>query len=535
MTQTSAPEQVDDSHLQRFAGLETELTHSTIHPQLAQLQTGSTEVSASSNNPSLAEVESTQSEEISVITTKKTPIWASPWAKLLLVGGVTLLTIVSVGLILNNSMNGANTKAPHSTMREANPTPLPTVEEKNGELQTKVALTTQVQELENLNKQAAKPKPATTKAKVIAKPSAHSIVIAKSLPLPTQSLVVTQPVSQPKVRSTTWTPATVPPVPPRTSVVSSVQPAATPDPMEQWLTAANIGSYGTVSIGNTSRAAGSNSTDNTVSDQYQATDTQTDSTADDGGSLASGGAGERKNGAMADESSYRSFTPPRAKPVQSLDNSKYQAVNYSLKNLIVGTKAKAKLQTPIAWSGELQNPNQNFLIQLSEPLKASDGSMAFNKGTFLVARVDAATDTGLLQMSAVSVLSTQNNQTIESPLPQGAILILGKSGKPLQAKAQRNNGDHNKVGAALLSGLSNVAGLSNQPSFQSVFSGNGYSTTTTNRDPNYLAGFGAGTAQEILRQVQDLRQQRQALSVEPIFILNQNASVQIFVNQSVRL
>jgi hypothetical protein len=203
-------------------------------------------------------------------------------------------------------------------------------------------------------------------------------------------------------------------------------------------------------------------------------------------------------------------------------------------NLIVGTRVKAKLETPVAWSGSLDNSAyQNFLIKLTEPLKASNGAVVVPKKAYLVAQVNAATETGLIQMSAVSVLKQENGQTTEIPLPKGAVLILGKRGKPLQAKVEDRDGRGNKVGRALLSGAASVAGLSNQPSYQSVFSSGGFTSTASSRDPNYLAGFGQGAAQEILQQAQDRTRQRQSLSTEPIFVLNQGTSVQVFVNQSV--
>lgn len=219
-------------------------------------------------------------------------------------------------------------------------------------------------------------------------------------------------------------------------------------------------------------------------------------------------------------------------------SNSYQTVSYTeaTRNLIIGTRAEGKLETPIAWSGQLQNPNQSFLIRLSEPLTAADGSVAVKKGDYLVARVEAATNAGMVQMSAIAVLSTVNGRTTEQPLPAGAILILGKGGRPLMAKSNRRSGVGNNLGIALLSGASAAAGVANQVSSQSVFgSGGSFSSTTSSDDPNYVAGFGQGVTQSLARQMQNRSQQTQQRldSMPAVFSLNQGTAVQVFVNQSV--
>ncbi len=206
--------------------------------------------------------------------------------------------------------------------------------------------------------------------------------------------------------------------------------------------------------------------------------------------------------------------------------------------LVVGTKAKAKLQTPIAWSDEVQNPNQNFLVQLSEPLKGSDGEVSIPKGAYLVARVSTAGASGIILLSAVSYLSTRNERTIERPLPQGAILILGKNGQPLQAKLTRNNHSGTNVVTVLLSGADAATSLVNQATSQSYLgNGGSFSTTTTSPNPNYVAGFGQGVANELLQQIQERNQRaRQQSESQPnVYILPQNTKVQVFVNSSISL
>jgi hypothetical protein len=303
--------------------------------------------------------------------------------------------------------------------------------------------------------------------------------------------------------------------------------------MQQWLAAANAGSYGSVAPGS--------HTDQASDSSYQAADYSPTDASDNTDWQLAGGTGTPSaqfEQAIASQTATANSTP-QSDPTKEQSNAGYTSVNYtnSGKNLLIGTRAGGKLDTPIAWSGNLQNSDQNFLIQLTQPLLAADKSVAVPKGAYLVARVRNANAGGLLQMSATSALLTRNGQTTEQPLPQGAILVLGKGGKPLQAKAQRRGGGGNNLGAVLLSGASHAAELANQAVSQSVFNtGGGYTATTTSRDPNYLAGFGQGAAQAIVQQMQNRHQlAQQPIASQPIYVLNQGTSVQIFVNQSVLL
>ena len=297
---------------------------------------------------------------------------------------------------------------------------------------------------------------------------------------------VSQPIAPPPPRN-------VPQAPPQAQ-----------DPSQQWLAAADIGSYGNLPATQQSAATGSKGT---RASNYQNVFSQT----------------------LETENALTKSTETSAP---------YQSANYSnnpSSNVIVGTKVKAKLETPIAWSGSLTNPNQNFLIQLSEPLKASTGMVVVPKGAYLVAKISAADGAGLLSMSVASVLINENGQTSEKPVPNGVLLILGKDGQPLKASSQRRNTTGNDLGTVILSGAASTASLINRPTSQSVYnSGGGFSSTTTTNDPNYIAGFGEGASQALLQQMQNRNNQaRQAAQSEPkVFTLKQGTSIQVFVNKS---
>ena len=254
---------------------------------------------------------------------------------------------------------------------------------------------------------------------------------------------------------------------------------------------------------------------------------------------------QKSNIASTRGANYRNVSSERLEEVKtnktSQDDpmrSQYQSANYSRSfgsSVVVGTKVNAKLETPIAWSGSLQNPNQNFLIQLNEPLKTAQNTVAIPKGAYLVAKISAADGVGLLSMSVTSVLINENGATTEKPVPSGVLLILGKDGQPLKASSERRSTTDNDLGTVILSGAASTANLINRPTSQSVYnSGGGFNSTTTTNDPNYIAGFGEGASQALLQQMQTRNNQsRQAALSEPkIFTLKQGTSLQVFVNQS---
>ena len=293
-----------------------------------------------------------------------------------------------------------------------------------------------------------------------------------------------------------------PPPPPRNEPQAPLQQ----DPTQQWLAAANMGSYGSLPVSPKSTATSTRAKRGSNYQNVSSETLETENTA--------------------------------TKSSDTTVSSTYQSANYSNNagsNVIVGTKVKAKLETPIAWSGKLENPNQNFLIQLNEPLKASTGTVVVPKGAYLVAKISAADGAGLLNMSVTSVLVNENGQTSEKLVPNGVLLILGKDGQPLKGSSQRRNTTGNDLGTVILSGAASTANLINRPTSQSVYNGDGgFSSTTTNSDPNYIAGFGSGASAALRQQMQNRNNQaRLAAQSEPkVFTLKQGTSMQVFVNKS---
>lgn len=523
----SAPDMTDDAELALLGGWEQEKEVQGATQAPAQKVSGQV--------PLLDEEDSVTPEEIR----QERPWWMRGTWRMVVAGGATL-GVLHVMFSLLGLWGGSSKETPSLVATDAAAIDRE-VTERMQQLET---------ENENLKREQVMGEPlpaASNKSAAPGKVPAQPQVVPASAPprpIPVQNVASRRPVpytSLPPPRRIAYNPP--PRSLPRPVVVAptrtSPAPAKEPiDLMQQQLMAANAGSYGRVSPTNTEQIDSSPSEDA----NYQTASYQDENA---GSSLweASGGTGtpplEQSDVARANERSERAIAQVNGDREQ--DNASDRTVNYSTSadSLIVGTKANGKLETPIAWSGTLENPTQNFLIQLNEPLKAADNTVAIPKGAYLVAKIASADQSGLLQMSVSSMLVNKNGRTIEKPVPEGALLILGKGGKPLKASANRPNTNGNNLGTVVLSGVANVAGLVNRPSYQSSYSSNGYqsSTTSNNSNPNYLAGFGEGAAQSLLQQAQNRNQQAlRSRESEPIvFSLNQGSSVQIFVNQSVSL
>jgi len=211
-------------------------------------------------------------------------------------------------------------------------------------------------------------------------------------------------------------------------------------------------------------------------------------------------------------------------------------------DLPLGAHAKGELERAIAWDSSLQNiSQQNYRIKLLEPLKSINSSVVIPQDSYLVARINNATNSGLLEMSVTSVQMVENGQLIEKPLPQSAIsgksiLVLGESGSTLQATFHTHSHSGNGLAIPFLAGASQVAGLINQPNSQSIFtSGGGFQSNTTSRQPNYAAGFLGGASQAMVQQMQNRNAMQSTGIQSPSFSLPPRYRVQIYVNQPLSL
>lgn len=416
------------------------------------------------------------------------PFWSRPVPRI-----VAVSIPATLGLWGLVSMVGGNRPQPIAQSPTPSPsiTPTPVAPtEDTGNLRTRLALQSQANQVRQQQaKKSAQPSPTPQFAPVVraAPPMVAQPVVRAATTAPQASRALPLAHAERSEPRSTPTPQVV--------RVASPKATSTRDPVQAWLSAAGIGNYGSVAI----KSSTPNADVASVND-------------------VSGGVG---------------VPPPDSTPPIT---ATFEPT--STAQVAIGTRAQGTLETPIAWTEAINNPVQNFLVRLQEPIKSSDGTIVLPSGAALVVKVTNATNSGLAQLEATSAIISENGRNVERSLPEHAVLILGSGGKPLQASRDHSSRLGSDLGAALLSGASRAAGLINQPQSQIVTNGTGgIQSTTTNNRPNLAAGVVEGITQSLLQsQLNRAQQSQQAANNQPsIFVLGQGTSVQVFVNQSINL
>jgi hypothetical protein len=466
-------------------------------------------LNSDSTSNSTSNLEQTELEEI--VTTR--PVASHPLLKGVAISG-GVLVIVMIFWMMISSLTGA-LNSPGEKVAQKKQTNIKSEiksdEDEKGDLKTAMALTSQKDELQAVNKKEAETPTTMPTTTATVTPVATTAPVAtttatvktQTQPLPinrtpppppltpaTRPRLVAQPqpVKQPVFNSV----VTPKPVPVRSVLPQPATPTTSKDPMQEWLAAANVGNYS------------SNNTDIPTQEKPR------------------GGIGTRPNRI---ERSDRNLS-------QSLPTN----YNGDGKRVLVGSRAEGVIETPVAWvAGSITRQQQNTLVRLTQPLKASDGSEVLPKGSYIVAAVNS-TSSEIAQMTAISALINNNGKTEEKPLTQNAVLILGKNGGVLKAEIrQGGNNLNNSLMSSLLSGLSRVAEIQNRADSSTTISSLSTTTTITNQDKNLLAGFTEGTINEILRGMKNNQELQQTQQQQKIFVIDAGKSVQIFVNQSIAI
>ncbi len=483
-------------------------------------------------------------EDLEANSETTTPLWSNPLAKTAFVSTLMATGLGSVGLFIW-SLNGNWSKAmndskPVATDDEATPkTNLDQTE--IGRLKTVTALGSQAQMLKQASKTPPRLMPSPDKPKTT-KPPAPSTPSVSSSPVEPSSPEIAPP-------ALTYTPARPVSSPVAERLPEFSRPASPPpvDPHEAWQKAVAVGSYGQGDdrmIASTQPTTSAEQPVKVVADNSRS-HTQPMTSAEQPAQLIA------DNPRSHEEANSIQQEPAIAHPVRDSQQSRYEADAEAILSgtprhiveIAPGAIATAKLTTPVVWAQDLKTEQQpqRFALQLSQPIAATDGSVALPAGSQMIAKVDAVSNSGMMQLSVVeAVVPTRNgNQVVEIPI--GAVNLTGEGGQPLMAKErnpQKSEIARKDVAIALMGALEQVGGLLNQSSNQTTTTSPYLSTTSiSGGKTNLLGGILQGGFSKLTDRISQ-RQQRQveeSLQRSNFWYVPAGQTVQVFAASSVEV
>ena len=442
----------------------------------------------SSINDSIQPEQNPAPEEI--VTTRT--VSQSPLLKMGVVALICLLFVTIIGAMLGNSMNVLKFSSNKVQPPKANEqTPETEVVNEVGKDKTALALTSQNYEFKKIREEKPSPTPTSSPTPVAVAPVTPTLrtvqrgqqpdsVTSHPAPRTFATARVLQPQPQPQIAQ-----------PVRQSPQSIPLPQANVakiDPTQQWLIAANAGSF-------------SSSAEEPESEE------PTKTNGIEGGTVGA---------------------------TQIAQNT---TINYNTKRVLVGSTAEGRLETPIAW-GAGDAGNQNYLVKISKPLKASDGGDVLRVGAYLVVQLAESNGSGFAKLRGVSVLINSNGDTQEKPLPPNAVLIMAKDGNFLKAQSRKGSNLGNNFISGIVAGVAKAAEVQNRPVTQISSNSNGFSTSSTTNDQKDLsAAFGEGAFNSVLDNIKNsnVARSQQLSGREEVFVIDVGKPVQIFVNQTISL
>ncbi|WDD36201.1 hypothetical protein PQG02_31480 (plasmid) [Nostoc sp. UHCC 0926] len=446
-------------------------------------------------NDSIQAEENPAPEEIVTART----VSQSPLLKMGVVALICFIFVALIGAMLGNSMNVLKfSKGIVQPPKEKEQTPLAEPENETGKDKTALALTSQNYELKQIRDHLPSPTPTPSATLALApiasvtppmqpvqrRQRSYPVVSQPTAPFTFPQARVSQPQPRPQPQPKIAQPIRQSPL----AFPTAATNAPTKDPTQQWLLAANTGSF-------------RSSVDESESEKPIKTN------GIEGGT---GGA------------------------TQVAQNT---TINYNAKHVLVGTIAEGRLETPIAW-GIGDAGNQNYLVKLTKPLKASDGSDVLRVGAYLVVQLAESNGSGFAKLRGVSVLVNINGDTQEKQLPENAVLIMGKDGGFLKAESSRGSNLGNNFISAIIAGVAKAAEVQNRPVTQVSTNSNGFSTSsTTNGQKDLSAAFGEGAFNSVLDNIKssNVARSQQLSGREEVFVIDVGKPVQIFVNQTISL
>ncbi len=442
-------------------------------------------------------IQSEQNPAPEEIVTART-VSQSPLLKMGVVALICLLFVALIGAMLGNSMNVLKFDKGIVQPPTEEQTPLAEPENETGKDKTALALTSQNYELKQIRDRLPSPTP-THSATLAPAPIApvtppmqpvqrrqrsYPVASQPTAPFTFPQARVSQPQPRPQPQPQIAQPSRQSPL----AFPTAASNAPTQDPTQQWLLAANAGSF---------RSSGDESLD----------EKPINTNGIEGGT---GGA------------------------TQVGQNT---TINYNALRVLVGSTAEGRLETPIAW-GTGDAGNQNYLVKLTKPLKASDGRDVLRVGAYLVVQLAESNGSGFAKLRGVSVLVNSNGDTQEKQLPPNAVLIMASDGGFLKAQSRKGSNLGNDFIGAIVAGVAKAAEVQNRPTTQISSNSNGFSTSsTTNEQKDLSAAFGEGAFNSVLDNIKssNVARSQQLSGREEVFVIDVGKPVQIFINQTISL
>lgn len=206
--------------------------------------------------------------------------------------------------------------------------------------------------------------------------------------------------------------------------------------------------------------------------------------------------------------------------------------------LVAGTQSAAELATPVVLEAAITG--SHYRVVLSEPLVDHQGQIAIPAGGELLVQVDAVSESGLVQLSAVQAVWEEQGWQRELQLPAGFVQVRGQAGIPLIADQYRDVGPEMAAmdaGQVAIGAVRRASELYNRTDTR-VETGNGSTVVTeSSSEPNLLAGLLEGGTEVLLETLEERNQQAmEELAERPrIAYIEAGRPVQIFINQTVQM
>jgi hypothetical protein len=413
------------------------------------------------------------------------PLWSNPFAKgaLVLTGtGVVGLIVMSFSGIGAVSTPPAPIQSAPATTSEASTAPNP----ETGRMKADLALAQQSEQLNQLNSTpqgfAPKPPPGGTAPSGTLPPPIVRTARINNLP------------ASPSVSYRPSLPQSLPQAPPRFNV--GLQ--SSEDPQKAWNNLSGLGDAYFIPQNRSTQVAQTN---------------------------VLGGSGNPS-------------TPARS-GVDYVAESNVLKAHISNSGVLVSTKAKALLETPVIFEAGTEGISQEdrFSLRLGEDLLGSDKQPVIPTGSIVVAKIQSVSPNGLVRLSVESFIDSRTNEQID--IPAGAVVVRGNMGNPLFAHNVNDRGPEISpldMGLFFVAGAGKAAELFNRPTSQSVQSSvNGFSATTTNPPPNLAAGFIDGGAQSLVNILtqRNIQATREIQARPNVWMISAGTVVQVVVNHSI--